>query len=79
MVAAALSQPAVVVAQADGDLFLHTAEPREPSFSVVTAVTRVVAAVAAGLAVVAVVTQVITTPHFKAAGVVVAVRVMLHS
>jgi hypothetical protein len=65
--------------QADGVLFLHTAELRESSFLVVTALTKVVAVVAAGLAVVAVVTQVITTPHFKAAGVVVAVQVMLHS
>lgn len=79
MAAAALSQPAVVVGQADGGLFLHTAEPREPSFSVVTAVTRVVAAVAAGLVVVAVVTQVMPTPHFKVVGVVVVVRVMLRS
>jgi len=77
--AAALSQPAVVVGQADGEPFLHSAEPREPSFSVVTAVTKVVAAVAAGLVVVAVVTQVMPTPHFKVVGVVVAVRVMLHS
>ena len=79
VVAEAHSQPAVMAGQADGVLFLHTAELRESSFLVVTALTKVVAVVAAGLAVVAVVTQVITTPHFKAAGVVVAVRVMLHS
>lgn len=79
VVAAARSQLAVMVGQAVGVLFLHTAELREFSFSVVTALTKVVAVVAAGLVVVAVVTQVITTPHFKAAGVVVAVQVMLHS